>query len=67
MPQYRLVAMRGDENAEYEFAADDRFDATTTAISYVLDRAMESRLWAKGRIELWRGKKVLHVMEAKEE
>jgi hypothetical protein len=69
MPQYRLVAMKGGRSAQYEFEAEDSFDATTTAIAEVLNRAMESKLWAKGRIELWQrgATKPLHVMEAKEE
>lgn len=69
MPQYRLTARKGSETAWQDFDAEDSFDATTSAIVYVLNRAMESSLWAKGRVELWQrgGTKPLHVMEAKEE
>lgn len=68
MPQYRLTATKAGESAQYEFEADDSWDASMEAINYTLSQAMKSTLWAKGRLELWQrgATEPLHVAEEKE-
>lgn len=49
---YTLTATLGDERETVRITEDDATAATFVAIARVLDRAMDSRLWAVGRIEL---------------
>jgi hypothetical protein len=63
-------APEGQRRREHRFLATDDFDATTTAIDYILNHAVGmTEPWATGHITLSRSarglKHVIHEMAAK--
>ena len=52
MNRYTLKAMLDDTANGSYIHADTNEDAMMQAIGYIMDRAMNSELWAKGLIEL---------------
>jgi hypothetical protein len=75
MPRYKLLADKpgapeGQRRREHGFMASDDFDATTTAIDYILNHAVgHTEPWATGHIVLSRSARglthVVHEMAAK--
>jgi hypothetical protein len=66
MRRYKLTAATASyaDIPVYIDAAED-FDATMQAISTVIAKATKSNTWAKGRVVLSEGARIVHVMEAK--
>ena len=68
MGEYKLVAQLGDEfEIELFDSFEDKMSPTINAIGIIMDKAVESDLWADGEINLYNPEgQIIRTMEAKE-
>jgi len=66
MIKYKVEAtLSGEPKAVRGFLEENDDQAVLKAIAIIMTRSGRDKRWAKGRIELYRGKNLLQVMDAK--
>lgn len=66
MAHYLLTARKGDNTDQVALFADTETEGTIRAISYIMEKAVQSDLWARGYIVLEDDKgRILHEMPQK--
>jgi hypothetical protein len=65
MKQYRLTAKRNNEVRTKQLFCSNDSDAQMEAMFFVLNKAKENIIWAKGEISLMQGNTLIAHMEPK--